>query len=151
MSSILDGGLSLLGLFAHYGEIRTHLLAALREMLLAMRAVTKPLLAAIEGRENDPAARRALELLTGLDLLLDLVLRRAPASDPDREAARREALESILEVMEAEIELARRDKPSQKQKIRVEVLESIREVLQAERDKVGGHGGAAKAARVNIE
>jgi hypothetical protein len=146
MSSILEGSLSLLGLFSQYGEIRAHLLAAAREFLLAFQAVTKPLLTALEGREGDPAAKRALEMLTGLNLLLELVLRRAPG-DPSRDNAKREALDAILEVMEAEMELARRQKPSAKQKVRLEVLQSIREVLEAERQKVG----AAPAERINIE
>jgi hypothetical protein len=151
MSSLLDSGLSLLGLFTHYGEIRSHLMGALREMLLALQAVTKPVLTALEGRENDPAAKRALELFTGLNLLLELVLRRAPKADGDREAARREALDSILEVMEAEMELCRREKPSQKQKVRLEVLQSIYDVLKAERDRGAEPAGTPRAERVNIE
>ena len=149
MSSLLDGGLSLLGLFTHYGEIRTHLLGAVREMLLALRATTKPVLTALEGREHDPAAKRALELFTGLNLLLELVLKRTPGDAGDRNAAKRDALDAILEVMEAEMELARRQKPSPKQKVRIEVLESIREVLQAEREKATV--SSSRAERVNIE
>jgi hypothetical protein len=149
VSGLLEGGISLIGLFSHYGEIRSHLLAATREVLLALRAVTKPVLAALEGRENDPASKRALELFSGLNLLLDLVLKRTPAQDGTQEAAKREALDAILEVMEAEMELARREKATQKQKVRLEVLESIREVLQAEKEKAGG--GAARASRVDIE
>jgi hypothetical protein len=153
MSKILDGGLSLIGLFTQYGEIRTHVLTAAREILLALRSVTKPVLTALEGRENDPAAKRALELFTGLDLLLELVLRRAPGASGDREAAKREALDAILEVMEAEMELARREPASQKQTIRIEVLQSIREVLAAEREKAGGGaaGGSPKGERIHIE
>jgi hypothetical protein len=141
--------LSVLGLFSHYGEIRTHLLSAVRELLLALRAVTKPVLSALEGRENDPASKRALELFSGLNLLLELVLKRTPETNGDRDAARRDALDAILEVMEAEMELARRQKASPKQKVRLEVLQSIRDVLQAERDKVGS--GSTRAARVDIE
>jgi len=148
VSSLLESGVSLLGLFAHYGEIRGHLLAAAREVLLALRATTKPVLAALEGRD-DPAAKRALELFSGLNVLLDIALRRTPDGGGSREAARREALDTILEVMEAEIELARQEKPSQKQKVRLEVLESIRDVLKAEREKAGA--GAARVERVHIE
>lgn len=152
MSSIIDSGLSLIGLFAHYGEIRQHVLGSAREMLLALRAVTKPVLSALEGRENDPAAKRALELFTGLDLLLELVLRRAPAPGTSRDAAKREAMDAILEVMEAEMELARREKGSLKQEVRLEVLQSIREVLQAERDRASGGGASASSGqRVKIE
>jgi len=156
MSSILTSGLSLLGLFSHYGEIRQHVLGSAREMLLALRAVTKPVLTALEGRENDPAAKRALELFTGLDLLLELVLRRAPAPSGDRDAAKRDALDAILEVMEAEMELARREAASPKRDVRLEALQSIRDVLQAERDKAAGAfkdggGQSGQAQRVNIE
>jgi hypothetical protein len=153
LSKIIDGGLSLIGLFTQYGEIRTHVLGAAREMLLALRAVTKPVLHALEGRENDPAAKRALELFTGLDLLLELVLKRAPGPATEREAAKREALDAILEVMEAEAELARREPPSPRRDTRLEVLQSIRDVLTAERDKAAGAapGGASSVERVNIE
>lgn len=153
MTSFLDSGLSLIGLFTQYGEIRGHVLSATREILLALRAVTKPVLTALEGRENDPAAKRALELFTGLDLLLDLVLRRAPGAATDRTAAKREALDAILEVLEAEMELARREPESDRQQVRLEVLESIREVLGAERDKAAAATTSAstRAERVPIE
>ena len=151
MSSFLDSGLSLIGLFTHYGEIRGHVLGAAREILLALRAVTKPVLTALEGRENDPAAKRALELFTGLDLVLDLVLKRAPGPATDRTAAKREALDAILEVLEAEMELARREPESDKQHVRLEVLESIREVLGAERDKASTTASSPGAQRVHIE
>jgi hypothetical protein len=152
MSSMLEGGLSLLGLFSQYGEIRSHLLAAAREFLLALEAVTRPLTTALEGREGDPAARRALEMLTGLNLLLELVLRRAPG-DPGRDNARREAFDTILEVLEAEMELCRRQKPSARQKIRLEVLQSIQDVLGAERQKVGAQAPSktTPAERIDIE
>ena len=117
-----------------------------------LRAVTKPVLTALEGRENDPAAKRALELFTGLDLLLELVLRRAPAPSGDRDAAKRDALAAILEVMEAEMELARREAPSPKREVRLDALASIKDVLQAERDRAAGPSGATpNAQRVNIE
>lgn len=121
----------LFSLFAQYGELRGHLFRAGHELLTAFKIILKPVIEELNNNRGDLNSQHSLEVLHSINHFLDFLLdRTAQAKGEDALSAyRREAMESVLNSLDAEIALTGKTRASKKKELRLEILIALKESL----------------------